>query len=75
MIAVPVFAAALIARIGFGYPPVGREEPLAATDGGQATDEHGGQLATEPWLPRQYRWSGIGLVGLVSGILGGFIHL
>ncbi|WP_276259610.1 hypothetical protein [Haloglomus litoreum] len=89
MIAVSVFTTAFIARLAFGYPLVGksrgsglldmspfeREEPRTATDGGQVAEEHRGRLATEPWLPHQYKWSGVALIGLVGGILGGFIYL
>ena len=89
MIAVSVFTTAFIARIAFGYPLIGesrgsglldmspfeREEPRTATDGGEVTAEHQDRLATEPWLPHQYKWSGVALIGLVGGILGGFIYL
>lgn len=79
-IAVSVFATAFLARPVFGYPLIGkpagdgyldmspfeRDEmhPEADTDG-----EHAGRPATEPWLPHQYKWSGIMAIGLVGGIL------
>ncbi|ACM56715.1 hypothetical protein [Halorubrum lacusprofundi] len=85
-IAVSVFATAFLARPVFGYPLIGkpagdgyldmspfeRDEmhPEADTDG-----EHAGRPATEPWLPHQYKWSGIMAIGLVGGILGGYIWL
>jgi len=90
-IALSVVATAFLARVAFGYPLVGRaagsslldmspferEETRAATDGGVATD--GGtakvRLATEPWLPHQYRWSGVTTIGVVGGILAGFIWI
>ena len=89
MIAVSVFATAFVARVAFGYPLVGkpggsgyldmspfeREEPRAAADGGEVPLEHRGRLATEPWLPHQYRWSGVAAIGLVGGLLGGYIYL
>ena len=87
MIAVSVFATAFLARLAFGYPLVGkargsglldmspfekeRQHPKA--DGGAV--EHEGRLATEPWLPHQYKWSGVATIGLVGGILGGYIYL
>ena len=88
-IAFSVFTTAFIARIAFGYPLVGkpggsgyldmspfeREEPRTAADGGEVPPEHEGRLATEPWLPHQYRWSGVATIGLVGGILGGYIYL
>ncbi|ELY57881.1 hypothetical protein [Natronococcus jeotgali] len=84
-IALSVVATAFLARLAFGYPLIGkvrganildmtpfeREETRVAADGGDA----GGRLATEPWLPHQYEWSGVAAVGLVGGILGGFIWL
>ena len=33
------------------------------------------RLLVEPWLPHQYEWSGVTMLGLVVGILGGFIAL
>ncbi|WP_256301125.1 hypothetical protein [Haloarchaeobius salinus] len=58
--------------------PFEREEPRTATDGGEDVEapmEHEGRLATEPWLPHQYRWSGVTAIGLVGGILGGYIYI
>ena len=89
MIAVSVFATAFVARVAFGYPLVGkpggsgyldmspfeREEPRTAADGGEVPLEHRDRLATEPWLPHQYRWSGVAAIGLVGGLLGGYIYL
>jgi hypothetical protein len=88
-IALSVVATALVARVAFGYPFVGksagsgildmspfeREESRTATDGGEVPEEHAGRLATEPWLPHQYKWSGVATIGLIGGILGGFIYL
>ncbi|MGB9965045.1 hypothetical protein [Halobacterium hubeiense] len=84
-IAVSVVLTALVARVAFGYPLLGRpagsgfldmtpferEEKRAATDGGTET----ARLATEPWLPHQYRWSGVTAIGLVGGVLAGYIWL
>ncbi|WP_339102603.1 hypothetical protein [Haloterrigena salinisoli] len=84
-IALSVVATAFIARLAFDYPLVGRvggssvldmspferEETRAVADGGVETD----RLATEPWLPHQYEWSGVAAIGVVGGILGGFIWL
>jgi len=88
-IALSVVLTAVIARVAFGYPLVGRpagkgildmtpferEEPRAAADGGEVPMEHEGRLATEPWLPHQYKWAGVATIGLVGGILGGYIWL
>ncbi len=84
-IALSVVATAFLARIVFDYPIVGKVagsnildmspfengEKRVATDGGTETS----RLATEPWLPHQYKWSGIIAIGLVGGILGGYIWL
>ena len=88
-IALTVAASAFIARVAFGYPLIGkssgdgildmspfeREEPRMAADGGEVPLEHEGRLATEPWLPHQYKWAGVTAIGLVGGILGGFIYI
>lgn len=88
-IALSVVATAFIARIAFGYPVVGksagdgfldmspfeREEPRMAADGGEVPEEHEGRLATEPWLPHQYKWAGVAVIGLVGGLLGGYIYI
>jgi hypothetical protein len=61
--------------------PFEREEKRTATDGGSSSDlqADGGvaqeRLATEPWLPHQYKWSGVTAIGVVGGILAGFIWL
>ncbi|WP_408957725.1 hypothetical protein [Natrinema sp. 74] len=84
-IALSVVATAFLARLVFGYPLVGRvggssvldmspferEETRVAADGGTETD----RLATEPWLSHQYEWGGVTAIGIVGGILGGFIWL
>ncbi|WP_096393333.1 hypothetical protein [Halorubrum trapanicum] len=86
-IAVSVFATAFLARPVFGYPIVGkpagkglldmspfeRGDMHPQADGGP--EEHAGRPATEPWLPHQYKWSGVAAIGLVGGILGGYIYL
>jgi len=88
-VAISVFTTAFIARPVFGYPLVGRpsgdgyldmspferEEPRAAADGGEVPLEHQGRLATEPWLPHQYKWSGVAAIGIAAGLLGGFIWI
>lgn len=86
-IALAVVLSAFTARVAFGYPLVGnpfgdglldmtpfeREDPHPMADGGGV--EHKGRLATEPWLPHQYKWSGVTVIGLVGGILGGYIWI
>jgi len=81
-----VFATAFLARAAFDYPVVGKpagkglldmspfergeDHPKADSNG-----EHAGRPATEPWLPHQYKWSGVTVIGLIGGILGGYIWL
>jgi hypothetical protein len=90
-IALSVVATAVIARVAFGYPLIGRSagssimdmspfeneesHPEAVADGGEVPMEHKGRLATEPWLPHQYKWSGVTAIGLVGGLLGGYIYI
>ena len=45
------------------------------SDGGEVPEEHAGRLATEPWLPHQYKWAGVTAIGLVGGILSGYIYI
>jgi hypothetical protein len=86
-IALSVVLTALVARVTFGYPLVGRpagsgfldmtpferEQLHAAADGG--SPEHAGRLATEPWLPHQYKWVGVTAIGVVGGLLAGYLWL
>jgi hypothetical protein len=48
----------------------GSGEP--ASDGGTAVKQ---RFAVEPWLPHQYKWSGVAMIGLAVGILGAYIGL
>jgi hypothetical protein len=84
-IALSVFLTAMLARVVFDYPLVGkaagsglldmspfeRGEERVVTDGGVERV----RPATEPWLPHQYKWSGVATIGLVGGILGGYIWI
>ena len=88
-IAMGVVLSAVFHRLVLGFPVVGeirgrnvldmtpfeREERRSAeevaTDGGVTV----GRFAVEPWLPHQYRWSGVATLGLVVGVLGAYIAL
>ncbi|WP_049982357.1 hypothetical protein [Halorubrum sp. BV1] len=86
-IALTVVLSAFIARAAFGYPIVGspngsgyldmspfeNEESHPKADGGP--EEHAGRLATEPWLPQQYKWLNVAVIGVVGGLLGGYIWI
>ncbi|AUV81834.1 hypothetical protein C2R22_09380 [Salinigranum rubrum] len=43
----------------------------AMTDGGETKQ----RLATEPWLPHQYEWGNVAMIGLVAGLIGGVTAL
>ena len=60
-IAITVVASALLHRVAFGYSLVG------SPAGGffDVTDDNA-------WLPHQYKWSGVAIIGLVTGLLGAF---
>ncbi|MFB6111978.1 MAG: hypothetical protein ABEJ35_05515 [Halobacteriaceae archaeon] len=88
-IALSVVLTALLARVVFGYPLVGspggsgfldmspfeRGDTHPAATGEAVAEEHAGRFATEPWLPHQYKWAGVTAIGLVAGILAGYIWL
>lgn len=57
-------------RAAFGDDGSGID-PEAATDGGVPAD----RLAVEPWLPQQYKWSWVATLGVVAGILGGYLFV
>jgi hypothetical protein len=63
--------------------PFERGDTLAATaSGGAGVDsngtENGGEpagewLATEPWLPQQYKWANVAMIGLAAGLASGYL--
>lgn len=86
-IAMGVVLSALAHRVAFGYGVVGsrtgdgtgrfdmtpfEREQTYATDGsgGNQVD----RLAVEPWLPWQYAWGNVALLGLGVGVLGGLVY-
>ncbi|WP_255149348.1 hypothetical protein [Halorarius halobius] len=69
-VAAGVVASALVHRVVFGFDVVGARGSLfdmnpARTDGGER--------GVEPWLPYQTRWPDVAAIGLVAGVLGGFV--
>jgi len=48
--------------------PFENGEEVAADGGTQAM-----RPAVEPWLPHQYKWANVAFIGLVAGLLGGFL--
>ncbi|PSP34387.1 hypothetical protein BRC64_01000 [Halobacteriales archaeon QH_10_67_22] len=88
--AMGVIGSAVVARLVFGYPMVGSVrgsslfdmgpfesgQKRTATDGGTATDGPSNyRLAVEPWLPHQYEWGNVAMIGLVAGIAGAFVGI
>lgn len=80
-VALGVVGSALIHRAVFGYSVIGAvpgewfdmspyEQYL---DGQPDTLADGGRPAVEPWLPYQYRWGNVLMLGLVVGVLGAYI--
>jgi hypothetical protein len=83
-VALGVVGSALVHRLAFGYHLVGdvrtglldmrpfekgeRREERVAADGGS-----GSRYVVEPWLPHQYRWPGVALLGVTVGVLGGYV--
>lgn len=43
----------------------------AATDGGAAAS----RLMVEPWLPHQYKWPHVAMIGLTAGLIGAWIGI
>ena len=90
-IAMGVTLSAVAHRLAFGFPLVGEARgdglfdmtPFARGDmrtstGGDVAADGGveaNRLAVEPWLPHQYKWSGVALLGLGVGILGAYTAL
>ena len=83
-IAMGVVLSAVFHRLVYSYPLIGstrggglfdmgpfeREERRgdAVADGGATAD----RLAVEPWLPHQYKWPNVAMIGAVTGILAAY---
>jgi len=81
-IAFTVFTSALIHRVVFGYSLFGSPGgssyfDMTPFENGEEVAADGGsevmRPAVEPWLPHQYKWANVAMIGLVAGLLGGFI--
>lgn len=82
-VAISVFLSAMLVRVVFDYPLIGspagfsifdmspfengEERPIA--DGGTESV----RMKTEVWLGHQYKWSGVTILGLFGGLIGGFL--
>lgn len=79
-VALSVMTTAFIARIAFGYPLIGSPAgsgllDMSPFEKGTMRGDGSGRPATEPWLPHQYKWVNIVVIGLGAGILGGWTWL
>lgn len=85
-IAMGVVLSAVIHRLIFRYPLIGNRrggllnmKPFEENDRrviGEAAAEgstKNGRFTVEPWLPHQYKWGHVTMIGLVVGILAAFI--
>ena len=81
-IAFTVFLSALIHRVVFGYSLFGSPGgsgyfDMTPFENGEEVAADGGsevmRPAVEPWLPHQYTWGNVAMIGLVAGLLGGFL--
>lgn len=88
-VALGVVLSALAHRIVFGYSLIGttpsrlldmtpfeQEQPeTGAKQPDEAVQADGGQAhaVVEPWLPYQYKWGHVLTIGIVVGILGGYL--
>lgn len=81
-VALGVVVSALVHRAVFGYSLIGAaprrlldmspfERHQTAASG--TTVQTDGGLTVEPWLPYQYRWCNVLLLGAVVGVLGGYV--
>lgn len=83
-IAMGVVLSAVAHRLVFGYSMFGdiygdgmfdltpfEREEMIETDGSGGEPEE--RLATEPWLPWMYEWTGVALIGIGAGALGGWL--
>lgn len=86
-IAMAVVLSAVAHRLVFQYPLIGDSKggllnmkPFGANDrrviGEPAADDEDpkeGRFTVEPWLPHQYKWGHVSMLGLTVGILAAFI--
>lgn len=89
-IAVAVVGSALLARIAFGYPLVGRVRNLERSvldmtpaeenrrwgeEGYETAQGTAGRQVVEPWLPSHYQWENVAVLGIAFGLLSGYLAL
>ncbi|WP_253738315.1 hypothetical protein [Halohasta salina] len=69
-IALMVFVSALLHRVAFGYSVIGEITGSGMFDVGPW--ERDEDEAPGIWLPWQYKWGNVALIGVIGGILGAF---
>ncbi len=61
----------------FDMDPFETEEMRQTAEGGEVVADGGvvqkERLKVEPWLPHQYKWSGVAMIGLTVGILAAYV--
>ena len=72
-IALIVFVSALVHRVAFGYSIIGEVTGDGLFD--VSPWERGEDEAPGIWLPWQYKWSGVAMIGVIGGLLGGFLFV
>jgi len=72
-IALIVFVSALVHRVAFGYSVIGEVTGDGIFD--VSPWERDEENAPGIWLPWQYQWANVGLLGVIGGLLGGFIFI
>ena len=81
-VAMGVVLSALAHRIVLGYPVIGEVRSsglldMSPFDRGEKRDDvsEGDRFVVEPWLPHQYRWGQVGVLGLLVGLVGAYVAL
>lgn len=75
-IAMGVVLSALFHRLILGYDLIGTAQGKGLLDmspftRGERRDQDG-RFVVEPWLPHQYKWGGVAMLGIVAGLLGAY---
>jgi hypothetical protein len=72
-IALMVFVSALVHRLAFGYSIIGEVYGNNVFDMGPF--ERDEENAPGIWLPWQYKWGGVTMIGIIGGLIGGFTYI